>query len=172
LVDRNIFPAHLPPNHVLINYYQPGEGIMHHTDGPLYHDRVVILSFGFPAIMSFHPRLSSAQIGASSNVVNAEKQSDRDEISSCGSNFSIMLRPNSMLYFSKDAYASYMHGIDIWDPCTLETWTKSFDSYVSNITDVVDKTSGGNDRGTTQGGGELCTDASCVRISLTIRHMF
>lgn len=31
-------------NHVLINEYRPGEGIMAHQDGPLYTSAVAILS--------------------------------------------------------------------------------------------------------------------------------
>lgn len=31
------------PNHVLVNAYQPGQGIMPHEDGPLYHPAVAIL---------------------------------------------------------------------------------------------------------------------------------
>jgi len=41
------------PNHVLVNAYQPGEGIMPHEDGPAYHPGVCILSLGAPAIIRF-----------------------------------------------------------------------------------------------------------------------
>ena len=40
-------------NHVLVNSYLPGEGIMPHQDGPLYHPAVCILSLGCPAIVRF-----------------------------------------------------------------------------------------------------------------------
>lgn len=40
-------------NHVLINAYQPGEGIMPHQDGPLYHPVVAILSLGTPVVLRF-----------------------------------------------------------------------------------------------------------------------
>ncbi len=40
-------------NHVLVNAYLPGEGIMPHEDGPLYHPAVCILSLGSPAILRF-----------------------------------------------------------------------------------------------------------------------
>lgn len=42
------------PNHVLINRYQPGEGIFPHLDGPSYLPAVCILSLGSPAIFRFH----------------------------------------------------------------------------------------------------------------------
>lgn len=39
---------------------QPGEGIMPHEDGPLYHPAVAILSLGNPAVVRF-ARKRSAQ---------------------------------------------------------------------------------------------------------------
>lgn len=41
LVAVDAFPSSHPPNHVLINEYQPGEGIMPHTDGPAYERYVI-----------------------------------------------------------------------------------------------------------------------------------
>jgi len=43
-----------PPNHVLINAYQPGEGIMPHEDGPSYFPGVCILSLGGHAVIRFY----------------------------------------------------------------------------------------------------------------------
>eukprot|EP00887_Chlorella_sp_A99_P000057 scaffold16.g57.t1 len=40
-------------NHVLVNSYQPGDGIMPHEDGPLYYPAVAILSLGAPAVLRF-----------------------------------------------------------------------------------------------------------------------
>ena len=39
LVAKSIFPPSTLPNHVLLNEYQPGQGIMPHTDGPMYEER-------------------------------------------------------------------------------------------------------------------------------------
>jgi alkylated DNA repair protein alkB family protein 6 len=44
-----------PINHILVNEYLPGQGIMPHQDGPLYHPVVAILSLGSPALMHFTP---------------------------------------------------------------------------------------------------------------------
>ena len=35
LVRSGVFPPDAPPNHVLLNEYQPGQGIDAHRDGPL-----------------------------------------------------------------------------------------------------------------------------------------
>jgi alkylated DNA repair dioxygenase AlkB len=42
------------PNHVLLNKYLPGEGIMPHFDGSLYVPRVAILSLGSSTVMNFY----------------------------------------------------------------------------------------------------------------------
>lgn len=175
LVERNIFPSHLPPNHVLINQYQPGEGIMHHTDGPMYHDVVVILSFGAPALMSFRPRQSPDQIGSeNNNVFDFENNNDQQK-PPADSSFNILLRSNSMLYFSNDAYTSHMHGIDTWDPCRCESWSESFNMHVSFMGDVFGKTvctHSFEDTPPHLPEGDGCETESGVRTSLTIRHMF
>lgn len=49
--DTGLFPSAI--NHVLVNEYQPGQGIMAHQDGPLYHPAVAIVSLGAPAVMRF-----------------------------------------------------------------------------------------------------------------------
>lgn len=51
---KELLKQELPSyNHILINHYPKGIGIMHHFDGPLYKDRVIVLSLGGPAIISF-----------------------------------------------------------------------------------------------------------------------
>lgn len=51
-------------NHVLVNSYQPGEGIMPHEDGPLYHPQVAILSLAGPAVVRFAAKRTPAQAEA------------------------------------------------------------------------------------------------------------
>ena len=40
-------------NHILINDYPPGIGIMPHSDGPAYRNRVIVLSLGSYAVINF-----------------------------------------------------------------------------------------------------------------------
>lgn len=42
---------HGAPNHVLVNEYQPGEGIMPHEDGPAYYPMVATVSLGAPIVL-------------------------------------------------------------------------------------------------------------------------
>eukprot|EP00897_Mesotaenium_endlicherianum_P009546 jgi/Mesen1/861/ME000114S10941 len=80
--DIGLFPK--PINHVLVNEYKPGQGIMPHQDGPLYHPVVAILSLGSSAVMHFtpHPRLMSssrelADIGSHSHDIEAQEEAGR-----------------------------------------------------------------------------------------------
>lgn len=43
-----------PPNHVIINEYDPGAGLTPHTDGPLYAARVATLSLWSDVVMELH----------------------------------------------------------------------------------------------------------------------
>lgn len=43
--------SHGKPNHVLVNEYHPGEGIMAHEDGPAYHPMVATVSLGAPIVL-------------------------------------------------------------------------------------------------------------------------
>ena len=53
LVECGVFEPSCAPNHVLINEYLPGQGIMAHTDGPLYHPVVATISLGSSGVMQF-----------------------------------------------------------------------------------------------------------------------
>ncbi|XP_036201963.1 alpha-ketoglutarate-dependent dioxygenase alkB homolog 6 isoform X2 [Myotis myotis] len=54
--DLNLFGG-LPANHVLVNQYLPGEGIMPHKDGPLYYPTVSTISLGAHTMLDlYEPR--------------------------------------------------------------------------------------------------------------------
>lgn len=79
LVQSNFFPEDEKPNHVLINRYVQGEGILPHTDGPTYIPRTVTLSLSYEeaeeneleestkrsrvgALMRFQRRLKTSEV--------------------------------------------------------------------------------------------------------------
>lgn len=76
-------------NHLLINVYPPGIGIMPHFDGPLYRSKVVVLSLGGPAVISF-----------SENYANTKKVSK------------LLLEDHSIHIFEGEAYERVLHGIE------------------------------------------------------------
>jgi alkylated DNA repair protein alkB homolog 6 len=96
LVDTSIFKDTDLPDHVLINEYCAGDGILHHTDGPSYRDVVAILSLGSPCLMTFKKKLESRSIG----------NGDMGDV------FSVLLQPRSLLVFTDTVYSHFMHGID------------------------------------------------------------
>ena len=80
---------HPKPNHVLVNEYEPGAGVLPHEDGPLYAPAVATLSLGSPCVVSFIPT---------------------DETRNKA--FQVALMPNSLLVFKGEAYKAFRHGID------------------------------------------------------------
>lgn len=56
-LDENatIFPQrNFQFNHCLVNEYQPGQGIMAHTDGPVYYPIVTTISLQAPIVIEFY----------------------------------------------------------------------------------------------------------------------
>ena len=84
-------------NHVLVNCYAAGEGIMPHQDGPLYFPAVAIVSLGAEAVMTFtsHQRLREATPDGSPPPEAV----------------SVWLPRRSLLLFADEAYTTYLHGI-------------------------------------------------------------
>jgi alkylated DNA repair protein alkB homolog 6 len=105
LLKASVFNESERPNHVLINEYQASEGIMHHTDGPVYLDKVAILSLCSPCVMTFRKRYDHREEGNSSADSSGHQSSNARDV------FSVVLQPRSLLVFSKEVYSDYMHGI-------------------------------------------------------------
>lgn len=129
LVKREVFPASLIPNHVLLNEYQPGQGILPHTDGPRYEHRTATLSLGSDVVIEFSKRLSSSEIGSTRSNHGAENGNSDDALESGDGNPSssvapiqILLESGSLLVFDGDAYLNYCHGIemDVWRDVTTD----------------------------------------------------
>lgn len=94
------------PNHVLVNEYARGEGIMAHTDGPCYEDSVCILSCGGPCVMHFRANVTARDVGTA-----------RDRTL-----FSLALPARSALLFRGPAYWDMRHGIEAVSEDTVG-WT-------------------------------------------------
>ncbi|KAL1854350.1 hypothetical protein Daus18300_011536 [Diaporthe australafricana] len=107
-------PAHLfstsphqRPNHVLINEYPPGVGIMPHKDGAAYHPVVCTVSLGGSLCLNIY---SSKEDGA----LNPEPA------------HRILQEPRSLLITTDDLYTQYLHGIaDVQADVGLSTETVS-----------------------------------------------
>ncbi|XP_053577589.1 alpha-ketoglutarate-dependent dioxygenase alkB homolog 6 isoform X2 [Bombina bombina] len=128
-------------NHVLVNEYRPGEGIMPHEDGPLYYPTVTTISLGSHILLDFYLPLSKETVPDQEQVPLSEEQRHI---------FSLLLEPRSLLVLREDLYTNHLHGIR---PVTHDTLTAT----VVNLNQCA-----------AQVGDTLQRD---TRVSLTIRYV-
>ncbi|XP_035637740.1 alpha-ketoglutarate-dependent dioxygenase alkB homolog 6 isoform X2 [Oncorhynchus keta] len=86
-------------NHVLVNEYKPGEGIMPHEDGPLYHPTVTTISLGSHTLLDFYRPISTQELD---EVPQTEESRYL---------LSLLVRPRSLLILQDDMYERLLHGI-------------------------------------------------------------
>ncbi|XP_055992525.1 alpha-ketoglutarate-dependent dioxygenase alkB homolog 6 isoform X2 [Sorex fumeus] len=102
-----------PANHVLVNQYLPGEGIMPHEDGPLYYPTVSTISLGSHTMLDlYQPRQPKDD-----EPTEEPRPPPRPATS-------LLLEPRSLLVLRGPAYTSLLHGIapasvDELDPTSL-----------------------------------------------------
>ncbi|CAD5218267.1 unnamed protein product [Bursaphelenchus okinawaensis] len=102
VIDRimtveNGFPCNNRPNHVLINEYLPGQGIMPHTDGPAFFPLVSTISLGSATYLDFY------------NVI----EQGQENPSPIAERFfgTMLLQPRSLVLINSEAYSTHLHGI-------------------------------------------------------------
>lgn len=83
---------HKRPNHVLINEYPPGVGIMPHKDGAAYHPVVCTVSLGASLCL---------------NIYKSKEDSALDPDHA----YRILQEPRSLLITMDDLYTQFLHGI-------------------------------------------------------------
>ncbi|XP_072130575.1 alpha-ketoglutarate-dependent dioxygenase alkB homolog 6 isoform X2 [Mobula birostris] len=128
-------------NHVLVNEYNPGEGIMPHEDGPLYFPTVTTISLGSQALLDFyHPITRENEKG---EIALPQTEENRYFLS-------LLLEPRSLLVLKDSMYLKYLHGIR---PVSEDIITDK----VANLTSCNSKL------------GAVLTRTT--RVSLTIRHV-
>ncbi|XP_054643466.1 alpha-ketoglutarate-dependent dioxygenase alkB homolog 6 [Dunckerocampus dactyliophorus] len=93
-------------NHVLVNEYKQGEGIMPHEDGPLYHPTVTTITLGSHTLLDFYKPIHQLE----GNALLAEENRYL---------FSLLLRPHSLLILQDDMYQNFLHGIQACEQDTL-----------------------------------------------------
>ncbi len=92
---RVFFPSTNPPNHVLVNDYALGEGILAHTDGPRYHPCVATLSLGDSSVMRFSVLFGREREGEQGGQVLGE----------------LLLEGCSLVVTREECYTQYAHSI-------------------------------------------------------------
>ncbi|OCT53187.1 Alpha-ketoglutarate-dependent dioxygenase alkB 6 [Cladophialophora carrionii] len=83
---------HKAPNHVLINEYKPGEGIMPHEDGPAYSPVTATVSLGSHTVLEIYEKNEHGEREAKPT-------------------WRILQEPRSLLVTTGDMYISTLHGI-------------------------------------------------------------
>lgn len=83
---------HGAPNHVLINEYLPGQGIMPHKDGSAYYPVVCTVSLGSTLCLDIHGH-------------------DVDGVVEKEARWKILQEPRSLLITMGELYTDYLHGI-------------------------------------------------------------
>ncbi|XP_069602669.1 alpha-ketoglutarate-dependent dioxygenase alkB homolog 6 [Ranitomeya imitator] len=104
-------------NHVLVNEYNPGEGIMPHEDGPLYYPTVTTISLGSHTLLDFYLPISGSGSEEENQAPRTEEQRHV---------LSLLLEPRSLFILREDLYKSHLHGIR---PVTQDT----LDHKVANL---------------------------------------
>ncbi|KAG7484007.1 hypothetical protein MATL_G00044260 [Megalops atlanticus] len=95
--DLGVF-AGKTANHVLVNEYNPGEGIMPHEDGPLYFPTVTTISLGSHTLLDFYHPVSTVQ--------ESVPQTEQSRYL-----LSLLVQPRSLLVLRDDMYTHFLHGI-------------------------------------------------------------
>lgn len=97
---------HGRPNHVLINEYTPGRGIMPHEDGAAYYPLVATVSLGGSIVLDIYPKRDYREDG------NEDKGNDKGEGKPrLQPQFRILQERRSLLVTRKNMYTDFLHGI-------------------------------------------------------------
>ncbi|CAG7924139.1 unnamed protein product [Penicillium olsonii] len=89
---------HKTPNHVLVNEYRPGQGIMPHEDGAAYHPIVATVSLGAPIVLEFYDK-----------HIGQDKESN--ELATNRPKYRILQERRSLLVTKNQMYTDLLHGI-------------------------------------------------------------
>jgi len=111
---------HHAPNHVLINEYNPNEGIMPHEDGAAYYPIVATVSLSSPLCLDIYEK---TQDGKESRLSTTPK-------------WRVLQEPRSLLVTCGSAYTDTLHGISEIEvdedlrPDTVANWSLLGDSKI------------------------------------------
>lgn len=83
---------HQEPNHCLVNEYEPGQGIMPHTDGPAYFPVTATVSLASHTVLEIYEK---------------NEQGERNPAPT----WRILQEPRSLLVTTADMYRDTLHGI-------------------------------------------------------------
>ena len=88
-------------NHVLLNEYLAGQGIMAHLDGPMFLPTISTISLGSHAVIKFY----KPQQEEDAEVTGGQGLEERMVAA-------LLVRPRSLLVLRDEMYTRYLHGIE------------------------------------------------------------
>lgn len=133
-----------PPNHVLVNEYEAGQGIMPHEDGPLYFPTVSTISLGSHTLLDFYRPMKETPDVQGEVLCSSSSLEDRYVCS-------VLLQPRSLILVQDEMYKTYLHGIREVHSDTLSDTVVNLDHCKGmNVGDTLHRS---------------------TRVSLTIRHV-
>ncbi|KAJ3537121.1 hypothetical protein NM688_g6734 [Phlebia brevispora] len=103
--------SHGQPNHIILNEYLPGQGIMPHEDGPSYYPVVATLSLGSHAVFHYYRyKPEDEDDDPPAHISDAEVPKGRsiDPLPI----LSVLLEPRSLVITRSELYTAHLHGID------------------------------------------------------------
>ncbi|KAJ7304465.1 hypothetical protein JRQ81_012028 [Phrynocephalus forsythii] len=130
-------------NHVLVNEYRPGEGIMPHEDGPLYFPTVTTINLGSHTLLDFYHPVSRGQQTEGQEEPTLPTEEQRHFLS-------LLLKPRSLLVLQEDMYSRYLHGIRLVPQDTITEKVANTGGCGCALGDTLERR---------------------TRVSLTIRHV-
>lgn len=136
-------------NHVLVNEYLPGQGIMPHTDGPLFHSVITTISCGSHTILELFRR-NNVETVEDDNISSSSEQTTMYNPKDC--THKLLLEPRSLLILKDELYSEYLHSISEISEDVLCDKIANFDN-CENTYKLGDKLS------------------RKTRVSMTIRHV-
>jgi alkylated DNA repair protein alkB homolog 6 len=104
------------PNHILVNEYLPGQGIMPHFDGSLFYPTITTISLDSHIILKFLKPVEDEENNKISMTLI----------------FSLLLEPRSLLVLQDQLFSKYLH-------CIEEVSEDVLDKSVANLSMCSDK---------------------------------
>ncbi|KAJ5927775.1 hypothetical protein N7466_006731 [Penicillium verhagenii] len=103
--DLGVFTdaPHGAPNHVLVNEYHPGQGILPHEDGPAYYPLVATVSLGAPIVLDLYEKNTHSPRNDHRLSENVQHPATP--------RFRILQERRSLLIMQKSIYTDFLHGI-------------------------------------------------------------
>ncbi|OCF37488.1 hypothetical protein I316_00612 [Kwoniella heveanensis BCC8398] len=104
-------------NQVLVNEYQPGQGISPHEDGPAFHPLVATISLGSHTVLDIHQYLSTISpsppliASPASADAGADAEGQRGRPIAAIPLAHLLVMPRSLLILSSSLYTSHLHAI-------------------------------------------------------------